>query len=150
MLTSFSEKSENQVVPLSFQFALLDRARRELKIDAKFSEIYGAVFELWANRVRRPTRVKHVYTCHFDDGIACLRNLEIFGLFRKLRLSCCCRAAIVRLSCGIRVVPPFRSQACQLIPVRETLIRRGIFRDLHCFPKSKVLLRRLCVRGYLF
>ena len=39
------------VGPLSSEFGFLEGARRELRFDANFMGIYGAVLELWPNRV---------------------------------------------------------------------------------------------------
>ena len=63
-------RTKNQVGPLARKFALLDRARRELRHGAIFTEIYGAVLELWTNRVLVPDTCNTYMTSHNEVRIA--------------------------------------------------------------------------------
>ena len=137
---SIFKKSKNQGSPLARKFASLDRTRRELRFGAIFTEIHAAVLELWTNRVWAPDTCDTYITSHNEVRIACLtnfRNFENFGFFDPLVHA-----------------PPFRIQnwdfdsgGGSVTPEGDPRLWSAISVLLLRSPESKVLHRRLCVRG---
>ncbi len=70
VLPEFSGGSKIQVGLFRTKFALLESANSGLRHGANFSEIYGAVLEIWANRVECETTVLCIMTSHNEVSVA--------------------------------------------------------------------------------